>query len=103
MHKVLHTAMALSGNERVTTAPTSTMVCAPIFMLGNITAPPYRCNIHNNGLGKVLRVLLAARKLFVGKDDVRANKYIVNHAQIVTQLHAALNGNAIANDHVVLD
>ena len=94
--------MAPSGTERVTTAPAPTMARAPIVMPGSSTAPD-RCPGHNDGIGKVLAILLAARELVVGEGDIRSNKYIVAHAQAVPQLHAALDGNAVPHDDVIFD
>lgn len=96
MRAGLPTTVAPSGTERVTTAPGPTMARAPIVMPGSSTAaPPDRCPGHNDGIGKVLGMLLAARELVVGKGHVGANKNIITHAQSVPQLHAALDGDAV--------
>jgi len=73
-------------------------------MPGSSTAPPPdRCPSHNDGLGKVLGILFATGLFVVGESDVWANKHIVAHTQTVPQLHAAFDGDTVADDNVIFD
>src|SRR5258706_16219637 len=49
------------------------------------------------------RVLLTPRKSIIGKGGVRASENVVIHSHPIPQLHAALDGDAIADDDVIFD
>ena len=46
---------------------------------------------------------MAAGKPVIGKRGVGTDEYIVANAQTIPQLHAALDGDAVTNDDVILD
>ena len=54
--------------------------------------------------GQTLKVHIATFRMFViSKDDIGTNKHIVTHTHTIPQLHAALDGAAVANDDVILN
>ena len=57
----------------------------------------------NGGDKEFLGLLTAAGKPIVGERGVGADKHIIAHTQTVPQLHTALDGNAVAQNDVVLN
>jgi len=57
----------------------------------------------DGGNEKFFWFLLAAWKSVVGERGIGSDEDIVTHPQAVPQLHAALDGDAVAHHHVVFD
>ena len=87
----------LGGTSCVTTEPAPTIARAPMRKPGSTTAPPpIDAPRPIIGLQHLGLILLASRILVVRKRRVRPDEHIVGDAKAVPELHAALDGDAVA-------
>nr|WP_233468066.1 hypothetical protein [Hydrogenophilus thermoluteolus] len=88
----------------MTTDPAPTIAFVPIVTPGKITAPPPDgSSFLNNRLEKGTWVHFGAGKFVIGKGHVWANEHIILHAQTIPKLNTIFDGDAVTNNHVILN
>nr|WP_231833875.1 hypothetical protein [Thermosynechococcus vestitus] len=57
----------------------------------------------NNRLEKGTWIHFGARKFVIGKRHVWTNEHIILHAQAVPKLNTVFDGDAVTNNHIILN